>query len=161
MGGRLAESVAILLFTPLLAAAYYFGIRVWLTRSPSVRQWSQRPLGASLLLLITGLVLFDIYEIRKPEGTSLRQWITSNPHLLGMTFLWLLPLALLLLSLVALAMLAIVIVTRAGLRLLGGPVRPLRREPPPLPAFRNEQELIEQMHRDLELGRKARTRGED
>ncbi len=149
----------ILLFTPLLAAAY-FGIRVWLTRSPSVRQWSQRPLGTSLLLLTTGLALFILYKT-KPKGTPRRESITSDPYLMSMAFLGLLIVALLLLPWVALALLAIVYIAWGGLRLLGRPLRLLRREPPPLPAFRNEQELIEQMHRDLELGRRDRTRGED
>lgn len=132
MVGRLAESVAILIFTPILAAAYYFGIRVRLTRSPSVRGWSQRPLGASLLLLAAGLAVYSLYET-KPKGTPLREWITSNPYLTVYAVLALLILALLLLSWFAVVLLALANVAWVGIRLLGPPVRHLRREQPSCP----------------------------
>jgi hypothetical protein len=111
------------------------------------------------MLLVTGLAVFGLYKT-KPEGTSLRQWITSDPYLMSKAFLGLLLLALLLLPWVVLALLAVAYVAWAGIRLLARPLRGLWREEPPLPALRTEQELIEQMHRDLELGRKARRASE-
>jgi hypothetical protein len=159
VGGRLAESVAILVLAPLAGLLLIY-LRVSLPQSARLIRWSQRPLGASLLLLAVGLAFYGLYKT-KPKGTPLLEWITSDPYLASMTVLGLLIPALLLLSGFAVASLALANVAWAGIRLLGLPVRRLRRERPPLPAFRNEQELIEQMHRDLELGRRVRTRGED
>ncbi|MGA9761365.1 MAG: hypothetical protein WBQ14_02970 [Gaiellaceae bacterium] len=158
MGGRLAESVAILLLAPLAGLLLIY-LRVSLPKSPRLIRWSQRPLGASLLLLVVGLAFYGLYET-KPKGTSLLEWITSDFYLASMIVLGLLIPALFLLSGFAIALLALANVAWAGIRLLGRPLRRRRREGPPLLDCRTEQELIEQMHRDLELGRKARTRGE-
>jgi hypothetical protein len=120
-------------------------------RSPTLRRWSQHPLGALLALLLLGFAFFGLYETR-PEGTSLLEWITSSLHLGGMVILLF---VLLSLPLVALALFAIACVAWGGVRLLSWPLRRLWPEGPSLPPFRSEQELIEQTHRDLELGRRV------
>lgn len=151
VGGRLAESVAILLLAPLAGLLLIY-LRVSLPQLPRLKRWSQRPLGASLLLLLGGLSAFSLYEA-KPKGVPSLVWVLSWPSL------WF-PLVVALLSVSVVLLATLAALSWAATWLLGPTVRRLRRERPRSPAFRNEQELIEQMYRDLELGRKARTRGE-
>lgn len=140
----LAKSVAILVLGAV-ACLLVFGLMIWDVRGQSARVERGRRLLVAWLGFLTavGVLVFTALELKLAPLPTL--WLVVGVALLCLVVV----------------MLTLARVLWAGIQLLGRPVRHLRRERPAKLAFRNEQELVEQTYRDLELGRKARTRGEN